>query len=225
MDEARKNLVLPLNDFPAARRCRHRAAFDLSRLRAVHLLPGHDRGPRRCGGQRVRRSYKILANVEVGDDCSGAILPKGSRFGGHSPFIKDKKLYYVYNSWASRRSRSSSPTRNSRQVHTGRGVHPAKARASTTSRTVRPSCTLMTRWWPKAPCAPKPASSPCAVMACVLAATARRQGVHARDPGQVYTGGAIQFVEVSVEKEQYRNIEMEMAAMASRSTALPNVIR
>ncbi|MEZ4611272.1 MAG: hypothetical protein R2838_13705 [Caldilineaceae bacterium] len=43
------------------------------------------------------RSYKILANVEVGDDCSGVIFAHGSRFGGHSLFIKDKKLYYVYN--------------------------------------------------------------------------------------------------------------------------------
>jgi hypothetical protein len=30
-----------------------------------------------------------------------------------------------------------------------------------------------------------------------------------------FTGGTIQFVEVSVEKEQYRNLEMEMAAAMS----------
>ena len=44
------------------------------------------------------RSYKILADVEITDpDCSGVIFAQGSRFGGHSLFIKDKKLYYVYN--------------------------------------------------------------------------------------------------------------------------------
>jgi arylsulfatase len=44
------------------------------------------------------RSYKILADVEIKDaDCSGVIFAHGSRFGGHSLFIKNKKLYYVYN--------------------------------------------------------------------------------------------------------------------------------
>ncbi|MCJ7512590.1 MAG: hypothetical protein MUO23_06420, partial [Anaerolineales bacterium] len=44
------------------------------------------------------RSYKILADVEITDaNCSGVIFAHGSRFGGHALFIKDKKLYYVYN--------------------------------------------------------------------------------------------------------------------------------
>jgi arylsulfatase len=44
------------------------------------------------------RSYKILADVEITDaDAGGVIFAHGSRFGGHSLFIKDKKLHYVYN--------------------------------------------------------------------------------------------------------------------------------
>jgi arylsulfatase len=43
------------------------------------------------------RSYKILANVEVTDKSEGVIFAHGSRFGGHALFIKDQKLYYVYN--------------------------------------------------------------------------------------------------------------------------------
>jgi arylsulfatase len=44
------------------------------------------------------RSYKILADVEIEDpDCSGVIFAHGSRFGGHTLFIKDRKLLYVYN--------------------------------------------------------------------------------------------------------------------------------
>jgi arylsulfatase len=44
------------------------------------------------------RSYKILANVEITDaNASGVLFAHGSRFGGHSLFIKDRKLYYVYN--------------------------------------------------------------------------------------------------------------------------------
>ncbi len=44
------------------------------------------------------RSYKIVANVEITEpDASGVLFAHGSRFGGHSLFIKEKKLYYVYN--------------------------------------------------------------------------------------------------------------------------------
>jgi hypothetical protein len=43
------------------------------------------------------RSYKIIADVELTDKTSGVIFAHGSRFGGHALFIKDKKLYYVYN--------------------------------------------------------------------------------------------------------------------------------
>jgi arylsulfatase len=43
------------------------------------------------------RSYKILADVEVTPDSQGVIFAHGSRFGGHSLFIKERKLHYVYN--------------------------------------------------------------------------------------------------------------------------------
>ena len=44
------------------------------------------------------KSFKILANVDITDaNASGVIFAHGSRFGGHSLFIKDHKLYYVYN--------------------------------------------------------------------------------------------------------------------------------
>jgi hypothetical protein len=44
------------------------------------------------------KSFKIIANVEIMDENpSGVIFAHGSRFGGHSLFIKDHKLYYVYN--------------------------------------------------------------------------------------------------------------------------------
>jgi arylsulfatase len=39
-----------------------------------------------------------VANVDITDaNASGVIFAHGSRFGGHSLFIKDHKLYYVYN--------------------------------------------------------------------------------------------------------------------------------
>lgn len=44
------------------------------------------------------RSYSILANMEIDtDEAEGVIFSMGSRFGGHSLFVKNHKLYYVYN--------------------------------------------------------------------------------------------------------------------------------
>jgi arylsulfatase len=44
------------------------------------------------------RSYRIIAEVELAEpDAEGVIFAHGSRFGGHSLFIKDRKLFYVYN--------------------------------------------------------------------------------------------------------------------------------
>jgi arylsulfatase len=43
------------------------------------------------------RSFKILADVELTDDSEGVLLANGARFGGHTLFIKDHKLWYVNN--------------------------------------------------------------------------------------------------------------------------------
>ena len=44
------------------------------------------------------RSYRILADVTIDTpEASGVIFAHGSRFGGHALFLKDQKLYYVYN--------------------------------------------------------------------------------------------------------------------------------
>ncbi len=44
------------------------------------------------------RSFKILAQVELTDaDAEGVLLANGARFGGHTLFIKDRKLWYVNN--------------------------------------------------------------------------------------------------------------------------------
>ena len=51
----------------------------------------------------------ILADVEITDaNCSGVIFAHGSRFGGYTLFIKDKKLHYVYNFLGIKPNRSSS---------------------------------------------------------------------------------------------------------------------
>jgi hypothetical protein len=74
----------------------HRVAA--ARERYVYFYPGTSPVPEGVAVSVRGRSYKILANIEITDaNASGVIFAHGSRFGGHSPFIKGKKLYYVYN--------------------------------------------------------------------------------------------------------------------------------
>jgi arylsulfatase len=97
-DEAEKNLVLPLDDRTALEILGlERPSEEAPRERYIYY-PGTAPVPEGVAVNIRGRSYKILADVEITDpDCSGVIFTQGTRFGGHSLFIKDKKLYYVYN--------------------------------------------------------------------------------------------------------------------------------
>jgi arylsulfatase len=97
-EEADKNLVLPLDDRSAVEVLNiERPSDEPVRERYVYY-PGTSPVPEGVAVNVRGRSYKILADVEITDaTCSGVIFAHGSRFGGHSLFIKDKKLYYVYN--------------------------------------------------------------------------------------------------------------------------------
>ena len=97
-DEAGKYDVLPLDDRTAVE------IIDRSRGRSRNRSgtpTSTSRTPRGAGGGRVNirgRSYKILAEVEIDPRMrEGVLFAHGSRFGGHSLFIKDRKLWYVYN--------------------------------------------------------------------------------------------------------------------------------
>ena len=96
--EAEKNLVLPLDDRSAAEIIGiERPTQEPLRDRYVYY-PGTAPVPEGVAVNVRGRSYKILANVEITDpDASGVIFAHGSRFGGHSLFLKDRKLFYVYN--------------------------------------------------------------------------------------------------------------------------------
>src|SRR5262247_3321407 len=96
--EAKKNLVLPLDDRSAAELLGvERPSEEEPRDRYLYY-PGTSPVPEGVAVNVRGRSYKILADVEIEKDvCSGVIFAHGSRFGGHSLFIKDRKLHYVYN--------------------------------------------------------------------------------------------------------------------------------
>jgi arylsulfatase len=97
-DEAEKNKVLPLDDRSAAEILTiERPAEEPARDRYVYY-PNTAPVPEAVAVNVRGRNYKILANVEITDpNASGVIFAHGSRFGGHSLFIRDKKLHYVYN--------------------------------------------------------------------------------------------------------------------------------
>ena len=95
--EAETNLVLPLDDRSAVDILNTpRPSEEEPRERYIYY-PGTGPVPESVAVNVRGRSFKILADVEIIDpNCSGVIFAHGSRFGGHSLFIKDKKLYYTY---------------------------------------------------------------------------------------------------------------------------------
>lgn len=97
-EEAKKNNVLPIDDRTAVEILgTERPAEEKPRERYVYY-PDTSPVPEGVAVNTRGRSFKILADVEITDpNCSGVIFAHGSRFGGHSLFIKDKKLHYVYN--------------------------------------------------------------------------------------------------------------------------------
>jgi arylsulfatase len=96
-EEADRNFVLPLDDrtpvellgiqHPLAEPLRNRYVYYPNTTPVPEAVAVNIRG----------RSYKIIADVNITSDAHGVIFAHGSRFGGHSLFIKDRRLYYVYN--------------------------------------------------------------------------------------------------------------------------------
>jgi len=97
-EEADKNLVLPIDDRTALEQLNIERPSDEPPRDRYLYYPGTSPVPEGVAVNVRGRSYKILADIEISDpNCSGVIFAHGSRFGGHSLFIKDKKLHYVYN--------------------------------------------------------------------------------------------------------------------------------
>jgi hypothetical protein len=96
------NNVLPLNDLQVATK-------DLQTFLAMEFhvpvppggqytyYPGTSEVPERSAANVHAVSYKVLAEIEVDGDAQGVLFAQGSRFGGHSLFIKDGTLTYAYN--------------------------------------------------------------------------------------------------------------------------------
>jgi len=96
-EEAEANFVLPLDDRPAVEQINDvRPQGEPPRSRYVYY-PKTSPVPESTAVNIRGRSYKILADVEITPESEGVIFAHGSRFGGHSLFVKDGRLNYVYN--------------------------------------------------------------------------------------------------------------------------------
>ena len=96
--EAEKNKVLPLDDRSAAEILTIERPSQEKPRETYKYFPNTAPVPEGVAVNIRGRSYKILANVEITEEnAEGVIFAHGSRFGGHSLFLKDGKLHYVYN--------------------------------------------------------------------------------------------------------------------------------
>ncbi|MGW4248569.1 arylsulfatase, partial [Nocardia sp. NPDC004722] len=95
--EAKNNYVLPLDDRTAVELLTiERPQSEPPRDKYVYY-PGTSAVPEGVAVNIRGKSYKILADVDLQPDAQGVLFAHGSRFGGHTLFIKDGQLHYVYN--------------------------------------------------------------------------------------------------------------------------------
>ena len=98
LEEAKKNFALPLDDRSATEGLTAERPTEEAPKDAYTYYPHTSAVPEAVCVNIRGKSFKIVANVDIADaNASGVIFAHGSRFGGHSLFIKDHKLYYVYN--------------------------------------------------------------------------------------------------------------------------------
>ncbi len=105
MSEAERNFVLPLNDIQII----GGKPEDLQAFIAMEFAspappsgqytyyPGTTEIAERSAANTHHVSYKILADVSLTPQSEGVVFAQGARFGGHSLFLKDGRLHYVYN--------------------------------------------------------------------------------------------------------------------------------
>ncbi|UJP09771.1 arylsulfatase [Microbacterium sp. KUDC0406] len=96
-EEAEKNNVLPLDDRSARDQLTiERPQAEPPRTRYIYY-PDTTAVAESVAVNVRGRSYKIIADVVLEEGAEGVLFAHGSRFGGHSLFIKDNRLNYVYN--------------------------------------------------------------------------------------------------------------------------------
>jgi arylsulfatase len=104
LEEAKANLVLPLNDLQVLGNPKDFETFMNMEFHQPAppsgqfvYYPGTSEVPERSAANVHGGSYRIAAEVEFTPDTEGVIFAHGSRFGGHALVVKDGQVHYVYN--------------------------------------------------------------------------------------------------------------------------------
>jgi len=97
MEEAKKNNVLPLDDYGVVGI--HSIEYKVAPPESGRYVyyPDTTEVPEASAARTLGASFKIIAEVDFDRDVQGVIASQGSRFGGYSLFAKDGELRFVYN--------------------------------------------------------------------------------------------------------------------------------
>lgn len=213
-EEAEKNMVLPLDDRgPVELVSIQRPVSEPSRTNYVYY-PDTAPVPEGVAVNTRGRSYKILADIEITEaSASGVIFAHGSRFGGHTLFIKDKKLYYVYNFLGIRPEQQlvSEPLSPGKYVLGMEFIKEGKGQYNETIGTAK--LYVNDQVVAEREIRTQPGKFTLAGDGlCVGRDSGDNVSQEYQSPA-TFTGGRILRVEVNVGKEQYVNLEKEAAAL------------
>ncbi|WP_149085005.1 MULTISPECIES: arylsulfatase [Microbacterium] len=214
--EAEANFALPLDD-RSARELLNVARPQAEPPRDRYLyFPGTAAVPESVAVNVRGRSYKIIADVVLDEGAEGVIFAHGSRFGGHSLFIKDNRLTYVYNflgippeqTFASDELTPGPHTLGVEFVREGAGEHGESLGTTTLYVDDRAVASGPMR-------AQVGKFTLCGDGLCVGWDSADPVSAQYRNPFP-FTGGKLLGVAIDVSAEQYLDLELEAAAMLSR---------
>lgn len=214
--EAEANFALPLDDRSAREILTvPRPQAEEPRERYVYF-PGTAAVPESVAVNIRGRSYKIIADVILERGAEGVLFAHGSRFGGHSLFLKDNRLVYVYNflgippeqSFTSDEIAPGPHTLGVEFVREGAGEHGESVGTATLYVDDRAVASGPMR-------AQVGKFTLCGDGLCVGWDSADPVSAQYRNPFP-FTGGTLLGVAVDVSTEQYLDMELEAAAMLSR---------
>jgi arylsulfatase len=97
MTEAKKNNVLPLNDYGVVGIHALEYKLEPPADGRYTYYPGTTEVPEASGARTLGSSFKIAAEVTFTDKTEGVIVSQGSRFGGYTMFVKSGTLNFVFN--------------------------------------------------------------------------------------------------------------------------------
>jgi arylsulfatase len=162
------------------------------------------------------RSYNIAAEVDLqSDKPEGVLFAQGGRFGGHTLYVKDGKLNYVYNYLGEKEQKLNSTT----NLPTGKCVLGVRFRKETLDE--KGAVGLAALYINNE----KVAETKIQTQPGIFMLTGAPLFV-GKDTGQpassdyespfTFTGGTIKQVTIDVSGEPYRDLDKEMQAMMTR---------